>query len=213
MFQLLISQRRRKLAALLRILIRWLSQEIVVRPSPLERKQHLMVQPMPQIQMIAMIVIGEWQKFQPWIGLKDPCDPFIPKAPLTLDLFEKTVEKHGNKEIWKMFHKRRVSHLYGSRVPYAMIILDWIKTPTEVLGYIPQVSHTYALIEGTYPFMNEYQVGMGESSCAAKLWTTPMKVGNGKALFNIGELMTVALERSTTARQAIQVDFRLLYVF
>lgn len=53
--------------------------------------------------------------------------------------------------------------------------------------------------------MNEYQVGMGESSCAAKLWTTPLKVGNGKALFNIGELMTVALERSTTARQAVQV--------
>lgn len=54
--------------------------------------------------------------------------------------------------------------------------------------------------------MNEYQVGMGESSCAAKLWTTPITVGNGKALFNIGELMTVALERSKTAREAILVS-------
>ena len=53
--------------------------------------------------------------------------------------------------------------------------------------------------------MNEFQVGMGESSCAAKLWTTPIKTGNGKALFNIGELMTVALERSKTAREAILV--------
>lgn len=87
-----------------------------------------------------------------------------------------------------------------------LCFLAWIDSKTEILGYIPQVSHTYALIEGTYPFMNEYQVGMGESSCAAKLWTTPIKTGDGKALFNIGELMTVALERSKTSREAILVS-------
>jgi dipeptidase len=96
-----------------------------------------------------------------------------------------------------------------SSFPFLITLLPstaWLRSKTEILGYIPQVPHTFALIEGTYPFMNEHQVGMGESSCAAKLWTTPRNVGNGTALFNIGELMTVAMERSTTAREAIQVS-------
>ena len=65
--------------------------------------------------------------------------------------------------------------------------------------------HTYALLEGLYGYMNEHQVSMGESTCAAKLFAGPVGWQDGKALLNIGELMQIGLERGRTAREAIQV--------
>ena len=73
------------------------------------------------------------------------------------------------------------------------------------IGYIPQVPHTYAYIEETYGAVNEYQVGIGESTCSAIFGALPLGVPNGTALFSIDELTHVALERSQTARQAIQM--------
>ena len=89
---------------------------------------------------------------------------------------------------------------------------------TEILGYIPQASHTFGLIEGLYGIMNEFQVSIGESTCAAKLYAAPVgydangvKVvdgtgdaeGVGKALLDISELSQIALERCKTAREAV----------
>jgi dipeptidase len=59
-----------------------------------------------------------------------------------------------------------------------------------------------------YGIMNEKQVGMGESTCASKLYAAPVGPsggGKGRALFDISELSQVALERSSSAREAIQV--------
>ena len=52
--------------------------------------------------------------------------------------------------------------------------------------------------------MNEHQVAIGESTCAAKLWAAPVTAG-GKAHIEVREMSQIALERSTTARQAIQI--------
>jgi len=71
-----------------------------------------------------------------------------------------------------------------------------------IIGYIPQVSHTYALIEGLYGIMNEHQVAIGESTCSAKFFAAPVSAG-GKALLEVSELSQIALERSKTAREAI----------
>jgi dipeptidase len=75
---------------------------------------------------------------------------------------------------------------------------------SAITGYIPQVPHTFALFEGQYGIMNEHQVSIGESTCAAKLWAAPVTAG-GKALIEAKMMTQIALERSTTARQAVQI--------
>eukprot|EP00927_Polykrikos_kofoidii_P004031 TRINITY_DN11602_c0_g1_i1.p1 TRINITY_DN11602_c0_g1~~TRINITY_DN11602_c0_g1_i1.p1 ORF type:complete len:649 (-),score=88.15 TRINITY_DN11602_c0_g1_i1:275-2179(-) len=76
-------------------------------------------------------------------------------------------------------------------------------TSSEVLGSISQVTHTYALWEASYGLMNERGLGMGESTCPAFLVGKGVEQG-GDALFTIGNLMAIALERCETARCAVQ---------
>ncbi|RHY53411.1 hypothetical protein DYB34_012099, partial [Aphanomyces astaci] len=81
-------------------------------------------------------------------------------------------------------------------------IFNWTTTPS--IGQIPQVNTTFAYLAGLYGIMNEHQVSIGESTCGGRLVSTPVSNG-GKALFDVSELTNVALERSTSARQAIQI--------
>mmetsp|Transcript_42514 Transcript_42514/g.99099 ORF Transcript_42514/g.99099 Transcript_42514/m.99099 type:complete len:679 (-) Transcript_42514:75-2111(-) len=74
---------------------------------------------------------------------------------------------------------------------------------STVLGRIPQVEHTYALWEASYGLMNEHGLGLGESTCPSYLVGTGVSAG-GSALFSIGNLMAIALERCKTARCAIE---------
>jgi len=75
---------------------------------------------------------------------------------------------------------------------------------SNITGYIPQVPHTYALYEGGYAIMNEHQVAIGETTCAAKFYGTPVTAG-GLARIEISEMSKIALERADTARMAIQI--------
>ncbi len=52
--------------------------------------------------------------------------------------------------------------------------------------------------------MNEHQVAIGESTCASKLWALPVTAG-GKARIEVKQMSQIALERSTTAREAIKI--------
>lgn len=62
--------------------------------------------------------------------------------------------------------------------------------------------------------MNEHQVAIGESTCAARFWGAPIIAG-GKAMLEARELTKIALERSTTAKEAIQImgDLAITYGF
>jgi len=82
-------------------------------------------------------------------------------------------------------------------------ITTW-KAGTAITGTIPQVAHTYALIEGGYGMGNEHQVMIGESTCASKLFAFPTTQG-GKAQIEVRELSRLALERTKTAREAIEL--------
>ena len=71
-----------------------------------------------------------------------------------------------------------------------------------------------ACVYSMYGILNEKQVGIGESTCASKLFAAPVGPsggGKGKALFDISELSQIALERTSSAREAIQVRESLWY--
>jgi dipeptidase len=73
------------------------------------------------------------------------------------------------------------------------------------IGYIPQVPHTFAYLEETYGAVNEHQVGIGESTCSGVFGATPLGAPNGTALLSVDELTHIAMERATTAREAVQM--------
>ncbi len=68
------------------------------------------------------------------------------------------------------------------------------------LGEIPQVEHTYAYFDGSYGIMNEHQLMIGECTCGAKMQLDPEP---GRRIFYSSELSRVALERCTSARDAV----------
>jgi len=71
------------------------------------------------------------------------------------------------------------------------------------IGYIPQIEETYTYFDGGYGLQNEHGVSIGESTCSARLFTKPIHQG-GFALFWVGELVRLALERCKTARCAVE---------
>ena len=75
----------------------------------------------------------------------------------------------------------------------------------EPIGYIPQISQTFGYLEETYGALNEHQLGIGESTCSGVFGAVPLGAPNGTALFSVDELTHIAMERATTARQAVQM--------
>ncbi len=65
------------------------------------------------------------------------------------------------------------------------------------LGKIPQVRHTYSVVGN----MNEHQVALGETTYGGReeLWHQPT------AIVDYGSMMYLAMQRASTAREAIQV--------
>ena len=75
------------------------------------------------------------------------------------------------------------------------------------LGYIPQVSHTYAYFDNNYGIMNEHQLLIGECTDKAKIHTMP---DPNKRIMYSAELSRIALERCKTAREAIKLMGQLI---
>lgn len=76
-----------------------------------------------------------------------------------------------------------------------------------VRGHIPEVPHTYAVIEGLFGIMNEKQVAIGESTCGARYAGLPQRecpTCEGP-LVDVTALSVVALERCDTARCAVEM--------
>lgn len=79
---------------------------------------------------------------------------------------------------------------------------------TRVIGYVPQVSHTYAYLRerGGYAAINERQVIMGESTCSsvAPIDSALPADHGGKALLSIALLGELAMERCDSALCAVR---------
>jgi dipeptidase len=73
--------------------------------------------------------------------------------------------------------------------------------PPEVkVGEIPEVEQTFTRYDSAYPFMNEKQVIIGETTIGGR-----RELYNDEGLFDIMELERLALERASTAREAIKI--------
>lgn len=68
------------------------------------------------------------------------------------------------------------------------------------VGEIPQASHVYAFLNTAYPCLNEKQLAIGETTIVG-----PKELVNKKGLFQIEELERIALQRCSTARDAIRL--------
>lgn len=79
---------------------------------------------------------------------------------------------------------------------------EWVEDMSKVVvkGQIPHVSHTYRVLDTSYPCLNEKQLGMGETTISGR-----DTLRNKNGMFMIEELQRVALERCTTAREAIKL--------
>jgi len=67
-------------------------------------------------------------------------------------------------------------------------------------GEIPESEKTYSRFEIAYPFMNEKQVAIGESTFGGR-----RELRSEKGMFDVIMLERIALERASTAREAIKI--------
>ena len=72
----------------------------------------------------------------------------------------------------------------------------------EILGYIPQVEKTYKYFQSAYSHVNEFQLGIAESTTAQRPELICMK-GEGKQIMSIEQAQIFALQRYKNAREAV----------
>ena len=73
-------------------------------------------------------------------------------------------------------------------------------TGVVTLGYIPEAAHTFAYLNTCYPSLNEKNVGIGETTFGG-----PDTLRSDAGLFMVEELQRVALQRCSSARQAVKL--------
>jgi len=91
---------------------------------------------------------------------------------------------------------------------YKRIPCDSFAMPTyahQPIGEIPQVKETYQFLNTAYPSMNQYQVGIGESTFGGR-----EELQSDSGLIDCQRLCRLMLERSKTAREAIEIAGDLL---
>ena len=72
------------------------------------------------------------------------------------------------------------------------------------IGEIPQIEHTWGYINSEYPCLNNRQLGIGESTFGGR-----KSLQSDSGLINCNNLCRLMMERSTTARGAIELADRL----
>ena len=99
--------------------------------------------------------------------------------------------------------KRKIYHIHQIKTWHPQEGAKWEKLDRGYTGVdIPQVPHTYGYTHSVFGYMNENQVAFGEATigCQRKMMnTTP------SAIMDITMLTLLAMERSTTAREAIRI--------
>lgn len=78
-----------------------------------------------------------------------------------------------------------------------------IEQPGEVIGTIPQAAETHSYYHSAYSAMNEYQLGIGESTITQRPELV-LKRGEGEQIMTIEQAQVFALQRHKKAREAVE---------
>ncbi len=89
----------------------------------------------------------------------------------------------------------------GSMAPVYENIVYGDRMELVKLGEIPQVEHTYKYFHVAYPFANEHQVIIGETTIGG----APETKNSDEAIMTIEQLEVFALQRGKTAKEVIQI--------
>lgn len=74
------------------------------------------------------------------------------------------------------------------------------RRPEQKVGEMPEVEQTFTRYDAAYPFMNEKQVIIGETTIGGR-----RELYNDEGLMDIMELERIGLERGSTAREVIRI--------
>ena len=109
----------------------------------------------------------------------------------------------SNYRTWLTLEKRR-KYNKGDMEPVRWWTLHneepWDNRNIEEKGKIPAIEETYKYLNVAYPCLNEKQLAMGETTTSGR-----RELRNIKGLFLIEELERIALQRSSSARDAIKL--------
>jgi len=109
----------------------------------------------------------------------------------------------GNYRTWLQIEPRK-EFAAGSVKPINWGLLrtetPWDLQGVDLQGTIPQVEETYAFFNVAYPAMNEKGLAIGETTIGGR-----RELRNDEGMFLIENLQEIALERTSTAREAIKL--------
>jgi dipeptidase len=104
---------------------------------------------------------------------------------------------------WPAGSTRRIYHIDQFLAFSPDVGLKWEKIKDNYTGLeIPQPAHTYGYIHGGFGYMNDNQVAIGESTIGAQ---PKMENNTPTAKLDITMLTLLAMERATTARDAVKI--------
>ncbi len=107
----------------------------------------------------------------------------------------------------RVFVVPAAKHKPGAKAPVYWGIQDLgrpLRDDGEILGYIPQAAETYAYIHSAYPHMNEYQLGIAESSINQRPELAVTRE-TGKQIMTIEQAEIFALQRCRKAQDAVRL--------
>jgi dipeptidase len=104
---------------------------------------------------------------------------------------------------WPAGSTRKIYHIDQFKAFPPEVGLKWEKIKDNFTGLeIPQPAHTFGYIHGAFGYMNDNQVAIGESTIGNQ-----KKIDNNTPTpkFDITMLTLIAMERATTAREAMKI--------
>ena len=141
-----------------------------------------------------------------WVaGYADGCTSITVGKAATIDgsvITSHTDDSHRTRS-WMDVVPARMHESNATSTMYKSVACDSFAMPTYShlpIGEIPQIEETYQFLNTAYPSMNQYQLGIGESTFGGR-----EELQSDAGLIDCQRLCRLMLERCKTAREAIEL--------